>query len=542
LVVALLGFAPGAGAHASLSGTDPGGGTTVRTAPGSVTLTFDEPVGVAFGGVKIFAPDGSLVGSEAKIDGDVVTVPMKSRQRGTYAVGYRIVSADAHPVRGAFVFHVGAPSKDHLSERKAKAATTSDETIQGAYGVARFVMLAGVLLGVGGALFALFAAPGWRARWVGWLLILGWLGCIASFLLDAAVAGGFTVREVLVLDVVREQAEGVYGSGTLVRSLLVLICLVVWYLALRTTNLKAQRTRILLSIPFVLAALSLAITGHAIAANPTIVRLPADMLHSLAAAVWAGGLLQLIAFMRHGKADGVDVPSATHRYSNIALGAVCVLVVTGVIAAIGEIGWSLDAARDTRYGQLVIAKVLLLICIVPLAWINRRRNVTAVMERGSSQLASQARERLRTFATGELILLLIVIALTAWLIASIPAKVAARPQLIDRTIELRDGGSLQVTIDPASVGRNEVHVYVLGEQSQPDPDVSKIQMKGDLTGRDFGGLVIPLRAAGPGHATTGDATIPLAGTWKFTVQIRRGRFDEERVRFAAKVAPTTGSD
>ena len=41
-------------------------------------------------------------------DGRVVRAPTPEMGTGTYVVDWRVVSADGHPVRGAFVFHGSA--------------------------------------------------------------------------------------------------------------------------------------------------------------------------------------------------------------------------------------------------------------------------------------------------------------------------------------------------------------------------------------------------------------------------------------------------
>jgi copper transport protein len=535
--------APSAGAHAALVGTDPGNEQTINKLPSNIVLTFSEDVGVAFGGVKLFAPDGKLIDAgSARIDGTKVFVPTDDRGKGTYAVSWRIISADTHPVRGAAVYHYGQPSGDNTSERKAKEATETSQAMQIAYGVARFAMLAGVLLAAGAAIFALVIAPGWRARWLGASLIVAILGCAAAFVLDAAVAGGFTLQDTLTGTVLREQSEGTYGSAVIARAVFALICLSVWYVTLRGQRLMGTKFRWLATIPFIVLAVSLSFSGHAIAADPRWLRLPVDMLHSLAAALWLGGLVQLLAVLKWGKGEGIDIVAATSRYSTMALGALAVLIPTGAVSALNEIGWSRHALLDTTYGQLVFAKVLLLLATMPMAAMNRYRNVPALEKAGLTHEQSQTRRRLSLYVRGEIVLLVVVVALTAWLIASIPAKVAAAPELIDKTVQLKGGGSLQVTIDPGAVGRNEVHVYVLGKSSTPDASVTNIGLEADNRKRDIGPLKADLRTAGPGHATTGKFSLPIAGNWTFVTRIQRGKFDEERVRFTAEIAPQAETD
>lgn len=92
-----------ASAHAALVSTDPADGSTVRTAPTTVTLTFNEVVGQS--AVVVTAPDGSRVSGKASSLDRTVSVDLEGAgQRGRYRVVYRVVSADGHPVSGSLGF------------------------------------------------------------------------------------------------------------------------------------------------------------------------------------------------------------------------------------------------------------------------------------------------------------------------------------------------------------------------------------------------------------------------------------------------------
>jgi methionine-rich copper-binding protein CopC len=106
LAVLVLGSVP-AYAHAALSGTNPGDGARLSTAPTKVTLTFSENIAKpAF--VVVTAPDGSRVPtSQLRVIDDIVTATVAAVDiKGTYSMSYRVVSADSHPVEGRTTFEV----------------------------------------------------------------------------------------------------------------------------------------------------------------------------------------------------------------------------------------------------------------------------------------------------------------------------------------------------------------------------------------------------------------------------------------------------
>ncbi|GAA3499102.1 hypothetical protein GCM10019016_062050 [Streptomyces prasinosporus] len=77
---------------------------------------------------------------------------------GTYTVAYQVVSADSHPVAGAFTFSVGAPSETSVP---ASARTSGDGPVGLLYGLGRYVSYAGFVVLAGGAAFVLAC---WAAR------------------------------------------------------------------------------------------------------------------------------------------------------------------------------------------------------------------------------------------------------------------------------------------------------------------------------------------------------------------------------------------
>lgn len=105
LVAIVLGAVP-ASAHAALVGTDPGSRSTQATEPSSVTLRFNENVGNAQ--VAARAPDGSTitVSEIHAVDNAVTATLAEVGQKGLYAVSYRVVSADGHPVSGTITYSV----------------------------------------------------------------------------------------------------------------------------------------------------------------------------------------------------------------------------------------------------------------------------------------------------------------------------------------------------------------------------------------------------------------------------------------------------
>ncbi|GED96883.1 CopD family protein [Gordonia crocea] len=156
---------------------------------------------------------------------------------------------------------------------------------------------------------------------------------------------------------------------------------------------------------------AVAISGHATvhALGPVVVG-----AHALAAAWWCGALAALAVTVR-GRAGWA---TALPRYSDFALWAVVVLAVTGVVAAVVNLGLGdgagVSVLWDTGYGRVVLAKAAALVALIGLAAVHRRRWVP----RAQSHRA-RADESLRRAAV-EVAVMAVALGLAAGLAATAP--------------------------------------------------------------------------------------------------------------------------
>jgi cytochrome c oxidase assembly factor CtaG/putative copper export protein len=96
-------------------------------------------------------------------------------------------------------------------------------------------------------------------------------------------------------------------------------------------------------------------------------------IHLVAGAVWAGGLLALLA---HAIRGGEHADLAARRFSTIALWCFVAMAVSGVVNALIRI--RLEDLIHTSYGWLVVGKAAALCILGVLGWQQRRRGVAAL--------------------------------------------------------------------------------------------------------------------------------------------------------------------
>ncbi|MEU0171895.1 copper resistance protein CopC [Streptomyces massasporeus] len=382
---ALLAGAGPASAHAAVTGSDPGQGAVVDKAPARITLTFSEQVALSDDSLRVLDPEGKRVDTAkpATVSGTTYAVPLHSGlPDGTYTVAYQVVSADSHPVAGAYTFSIGAPSKTSVS---VSGQSTDDGVVGWLYGFGRYVSYAGFIVMAGGAAFVLAC---WRrgsgVRPVQRFVVSGWVALTASTLALLLLRGSFTgsgkVSDIFDLSLLGQVLQTKSGAA-LVSRLLLLAAAALFIAVLFGAYDKredAEEKRDLtfgLSIGGIVVAAGLAaswaMSEHASVGLQAGIAMPVDVLHLLAVAAWLGGLGALLVALYRAPADTpVDAP-AVHRFSQVAFGSVLALIATGTYQSWRQLGsWS--AFTDTRYGQLLLAKIALVVVLVGVAWISRR--------------------------------------------------------------------------------------------------------------------------------------------------------------------------
>lgn len=174
------------------------------------------------------------------------------------------------------------------------------------------------------------------------------------------------------------------------------------------------------------ALVPIAASGHAAAVEPSTVRaIVVDGVHLLATGVWAGGLLPLALLLRAaGREEGADARPyavlAARRFSRCALAAVIALVLSGTVMAVTNVG-TVAGLVGTRYGQLLLLKIALLVPILTLAAVNRAVHLPRLSGDGPT-VGRPAMLRLARYVVAEGALALAILAVVGALGVTPPAR------------------------------------------------------------------------------------------------------------------------
>jgi copper transport protein len=95
---------------------------------------------------------------------------------------------------------------------------------------------------------------------------------------------------------------------------------------------------------------------------------------------------------------------------------------------------------------------------------------------------------------------------------------------------------VQMTLDPARVGPNAVHMYLFNaSDGAAFTGTKELKVTASLPALGIGPLDLKLHRAGPGHYVADAVTLSPAGTWKLAVTDRVSEFDEYATTIKATV-------
>ena len=393
LAVALVALAlpASAWAHAALLRTTPSASGTVNVAPSQVTLAYSEPIEPRFAIVSVTNAAGRQVTSgeprSAPGSPQTLVTPLQRVPEGWYLVFWRVISADGHPVRGAFTFAVGpnpGPPPQFQVPSLSETATTTSLL------VSRWVAFLSLLTALGlFVLRSLIARPVVRTVRGCSLrpLTIAFGVAVAAALVAIPVyvllaTAEFTLRSWWDLGGILPAARSSgFGRDFLDLELVLALFAVAAGIALWVDRPEREQRSVveLLALPSALAAgastlLLPALAGHAGQKSPRGLSLPLDAAHLGAAGIWLGGLIGIVIFwLTVGRAArAAALALVVPRFSLVAFGSVLLLIGTGIGQSLLELP-TLATLWQTSYGKALLVKIALLAAALVLAAVNLAR-------------------------------------------------------------------------------------------------------------------------------------------------------------------------
>jgi copper transport protein len=317
----------------------------------------------------------------------------------------------------------------------------------------------------------------------------------------------------------------------------------------------------------------------------------ADTAHLLAMAVWLAGLVLVFAgVLAVGRDEPVaDAMAVVSRFSRLAMAAVAVLVVTGILQAWRVLG--ANPLRGGEYTQLLVFKlaafgVLLCLAAASRSAIRRRypdvgavpaaRGAVATGTTATGTTATGTTAATRTAAGAgvvvkapvvtkartattvraarpgaalrrrelaamrllrrsvliELAIGAVILGLTAALVSTSPSahgstQPGATPYRgpFSTVLPLSGGIQVQIWIDPAASGQNQM-VAGVRDATGAARDVPEVRAAFSRPALGVDRLAIVFTREGPGQFVARNAQVPVPGPWRLDLWVRTSEVDE----------------
>jgi copper transport protein len=561
-LILLLALPATAWAHANLERAEPAPGAQLDQSPHQLQLFFSEAVDSSFSRVQLLNAQREPVDRGDSHVGPtdprslIVTLPDQVPD-GVYTVSWRTLSAvDGHTVNGAYPLIVGPiPAEGFVVPSAASSeALFSPETAVGRWW---FSLAASALLGAllswqvvfrplfgrsNPAALPLTAARSRRLAIVAGVVLL--VGTLYGAVAQAAAAADVPVWAAVGQPIIDLLSRGRFAALWWTRLALVVLALalVSWRGVRRWPGQAAL-------VATGCALLTSSLNSHSAALlSGAYLGVAADWLHFLGVAAWIGGLASLVYVLPTAVQASQSVgdrilAKAVARFSQMALVAVGVIVVTGTFQAWLEVG-SWEGFVQTGYGLSLTAKIGLLAVMLALAAFNLLIARPGLARQGG---ASALARRLTLAIRGEVALGLIILGVAAVLTGLPPAReeiarrsgdvLQAGP--VDRQVDA-NGLSTRIQITPGVLGINRLAVQLAGiDPSQ----VERVQLTFTYLDSELGSqpVVLPQSSTAPDTWELTSALLSQAGTWQAELLVRRTGQDDARTALRFLIAGPGGA-
>ena len=517
---------------------DPPVNSQLREPPTELALFFSEPLERRFSSVRVTDQDGNRVEETVQFDDadrPLMRVSLAQLAPGFITIEWETVSTvDGHRITGSYPITILNQDGSLAAQPPEGTSSTvaGDEADPGRI-VAKAALLISASFVVGTLAFLAFVTPGAsasvRARFEPRAVSI----LVVSFVVLPVV--GLADLQLQASDIgagLGEVLDTQWGERWLWRHLVLIVPA-----AMLPLLIARSRWRFIAAVS-ALAGLTVylgiaASSSHAAAGGGSFWATGSDFTHLLAASVWIG-MLAILAFYfawtrRHlvGEERYQAQALALRRFSLIAVISVALLLFSGVVNAVIEVG-ALGDLIDISYGQVLLLKLLLLIPLLAIglrnAYLLRPQMVQETAQRTTEQrrdFIGELETELNKTIRWELGFAVVLLAVVALLVQLTPTRgrVETPPQG-ETYVRTADAEGLFVTIrvDPNEPGANTFEVYLAG----PTDTVEQLRLEFVQPGGFGSPSRLLLDASNPPTFYVGQGPfLTQPGDWTITLNIRR---------------------
>ncbi|WP_170116543.1 copper resistance CopC/CopD family protein [Devosia submarina] len=502
-----------------MTATLPADGAVLESAPDTVALSFNEPVSLI--AASLVRPGGELSDLEqSSASGTTISISLPPELgEGSYALSWRAVSEDGHPISGTSFFVVGT-----ASAAQNFVASPTGSAVASALWVTRLAMFIGLFFGVGGAVFRLLAPelPPLAGTSCKWTIIAG---LVAAPLVVGLQGLDLAGADFFALPQPRTWLLGInspYGTT-------VLLAVGALLFGFGTLYAKSPTwVRVSAAVALLLTGIAILSSGHASAAQPQWLTKTALFLHITTIAWWVGALFPLVLLLRQ------DRRSATPpliKFSRAIPFAIVPLVLSGAILAAIQLGPP-GSNWLSPYGQVLAAKLVLLVVLFAIASWNRWV-LTAPAAAGDVR----ALRHMRRGIIAEILIILAVLGLVStWRFTPPPRALITQPATSIMIPISQEELHASLSFSSPRVGSTNVEI-ALGKHGGETLTPRGVKVSLKPVGEQMAPIVRTAELNDAGVWQVNQLTIPLPGIWSVEVEVRVSDFELAKLKSQIEITP-----
>ncbi|AMM91538.1 copper resistance protein CopC [Peribacillus simplex] len=501
-----------ASGHATVISSNPSPNEVMDTLPEKISIQFSENIQPAFHSLEVFSQDGDKIQIQDSAISEQSEKVLEAKWKGTidegiYYIKWRVVSSDGHPIEGTIPFQFGDSTvlpNQEISKVNAGFPDSITVFLQSLQYIC-FAALTGILffqlsLMKGSRLFEASS----RARLYLWLSYAGLAFSIFCSLplkvtIDAGVGWADAFNGTFIKEVLNATS---FGTIWIIEILLLLLLFLVIYFMLENTLIKS-----LPFLSFIIIAILMvckALTGHTAAVPNQVLAVLMDFLHLLSMALWLGGLLTLLVILpglanRQADDKKTFYWSIIQRFSRWSFLFVIILIISGIYSSLQHVP-TIYSLINTTYGQLLLAKIGLMLVMIVLGAFHYLRGKKRVKKLG--------------YSVGMEFGLGIVVLIVAALLTNVQTAMSS-PGPIEKTLLTDENNEVTLMVTPNKVGDNLIQVD-LSNGGKPIAEIEQLTITMQPVDTPGGEIKLQMKEKSTGTFAS-KSILTMPGKWNIHI-------------------------
>ncbi|RFT65579.1 copper resistance protein [Bacillus clarus] len=502
-----------ASAHAYVVKSNPTENETLKKAPSVVKIEFDEDIQVSsFNTLFVRDTSGKRVDlKDAHIDKSnkkLLEAGLKENlKNGLYSIQWKAISADGHPIQGVIPFCIGSAEAgtDEIQVKEMGYVPQIDMIVERGILYTSFSLFIGVLF------FNLIINKGSasqvqsRSKKIIWISLFGiFISLLFNLPLQAKMNADVSWLEAFDPLLLKETLQlSVFGYVWITQIALISTLMIVTYFAMRREKLSSFKVWTIPMVLFIGLLIMKAINSHAYGLKYKDIAVVMDFLHLFAASLWIGGLSSIILLLRKEDDKWTMYWDAIRRFSPWAIGAVIVILITGLFNSTFFIP-TIHSLFDTKYGLALLIKMLLFVCM----------GILGILHYVKGRMRAQKK-------LGVTVKVGFVVGIIVFIIVAFMTNVQTPPMPptgpFTESKQLDNGYELTLHVSPNKVGQNIFHINVKDEDGQPVTNMEQIVLTTQSLDMNMGKGSFKVSAVSPGEYEAEGMYINMTGNWNIHV-------------------------